>query len=87
MVTMERIGQSAYLLPNGDMLAYGRVSETERIWVHDEGVSNLSELKIQSIPLGKLSGSESLLQLSVASHKYSFNIIIKNYYVIKLIQI
>jgi hypothetical protein len=60
MVIMERIGQSAYLLPNDDLLVYGRVSETERIWVGDEGLSNQSRLKIQSSPFGNLWESERL---------------------------
>jgi hypothetical protein len=50
MVITERIGQSACLLPTGDMLVYGRASETERMWVNYEGLSNLSWLKIQSAP-------------------------------------
>ena len=60
MVIMKRIGQSAYLLPNDDLLVYGRVSETERIWVDEEGLSNLSQLKIQSSPFGNLWESERL---------------------------
>jgi len=60
MVIMKRIGQSAYLLPNDDLLVYGRVSETERIWVDDEGLSNQSRLKIQSSPFGNLWESERL---------------------------
>jgi hypothetical protein len=55
-VIMKRIGQSACLLPNGVTLAYGRASETERVWVVNEGISNPRRLKIQSIPLGKLRG-------------------------------
>ena len=50
MVITERIGQSACLLPTGDMLVYGRASETERMWVNYEGLSNPSWLKIQSAP-------------------------------------
>lgn len=50
------IGQPAYQLPTGAMLVYGRVSETERVWVIDDGVNNLKWLKIQSIPIGKLMG-------------------------------
>ena len=53
-VIIERIGQSACLLPKSDMLAYGRASETERVWVDDEGLNNQSRLKIQSAPLGNL---------------------------------
>jgi hypothetical protein len=56
-VIMKRIGQSACLLPKGVMLAYGRASETERIWVVYDGISNQRRLKIQSIPLGKLRGT------------------------------
>ena len=65
-VIMKKIGQSACLLPNGDfnMLAYGRASETERIWVDDEGLSSLSQLKIQSSPSGNLWESECLFKLS-----------------------
>jgi hypothetical protein len=40
------------------MLGYGRVSETERQSLGDEGLSNLSWVKIQSIPLWKLRGSK-----------------------------
>jgi len=56
MVIVERIGQSACLLPKSVKSAYGRASETERVWVDDEGIDNLSRPKIQSIPLGKLRG-------------------------------
>ena len=63
MVTIERIGQSACLLPKDDQLVYGRASETERVWVDVEGISNLSRLKIQSIPLGKLRGIRVLTQV------------------------
>ena len=52
MVIMKKIGQPAYLLPKSAMIGYGRVSETERIWVSDEGLINLSWLKIQSSPIG-----------------------------------
>jgi len=48
MVIMKRIGQSACSLPKGDMLVYGRASETERKWVVDDGLSNQRRLKIQS---------------------------------------
>ena len=48
MVIMKKIGQSACLLPKYDMLVYGRASETERMWVVNEGLSNLRRLKIQS---------------------------------------
>lgn len=36
------------------MIGYGRASETERVLVDDEGVINLSLLKIQSDPMGNL---------------------------------
>ena len=48
MVIMERIGQPACLLPKGDMLANGGASETERMWVINDGLSNQRWLKIQS---------------------------------------
>jgi len=55
MVIMKRIGQSACLLPkSATSLAHGRASETERIWVDNEGLSNLSRLKIQSTPYGNI---------------------------------
>jgi hypothetical protein len=57
---MVKIGQSACLLPNSAMLAHGRASETERVWVGFEGLNSLSLLKIQSIPLGKLRGRRVL---------------------------
>ena len=38
------------------MIANGRASETERIWVTNDGLINQRWLKIQSIPLGKLRG-------------------------------
>lgn len=60
MVIMLGIGQSAYLLSKSVMLAYDRVSETERIWVDNECVNSMNRLKIQSIPLGKLNGREVL---------------------------
>ena len=65
-VIMKEIGQSACLLPNGDykMLANGRASETERIWVDDEGLSSQSQLKIQSSPSGNLWEVECLFKLS-----------------------
>lgn len=68
MVKMMKIGQSACLLPKGAMLAYGRASETERVWVGDEGLSNLSRPKIQSIPLGKLRGT----RVPIPTDQYSF---------------
>jgi hypothetical protein len=36
------------LLPNVAMIDYGRHSETERVLVHNDGLTNQSELKIQS---------------------------------------
>ena len=49
-VIMKRIGQSACSLPKDEsnMLVNGRASETERMWVVNEGLSNLKRLKIQS---------------------------------------
>jgi hypothetical protein len=69
MVISERIGQSACLLPNSAMIANGRASETERIWVVNDGLINLKRLKIQSIPLGKLRGSRVL----TAIRRYKYN--------------
>ena len=63
MVISILIGQSACLLPKSDLLAYGRASETERIWVGDEGLSNLSRLKIQSTPYGNIGDKVRLFQL------------------------
>jgi hypothetical protein len=60
MVIMKRIGQSACLLPNGAMIADGRASETERIWVTNDGLINQRWLKIQSILLGKLKSTRVL---------------------------
>lgn len=59
-VKMIKIGQSAWSEPKGAKLAYGSPSETERVWVDNEGISNLNRLKIQSIPLGKLRGTRVL---------------------------
>ena len=66
MVIMKKIGQSACLLPKDvcNTLVYGRASETERIWVDDEGLSSPSQLKIQSSPSGNLWESECLFKLS-----------------------
>ena len=63
MVITKKIGQPACLLPKGDMLVYGRASETERMWVNNEGLSNQSWLKIQSAPLGNLRVKACILQL------------------------
>jgi hypothetical protein len=38
------------------MIGYGRASETERVLIGDEDLINLNWFKIQSNPLGKLSG-------------------------------
>jgi hypothetical protein len=64
MVIMKKIGQSAYLLPKSVMIGYGRVSETERIWVSYDGLINQSWLNIQSSPIGNFWESECLFQLS-----------------------
>ena len=56
MVIVRRIGRSACLLPKSAMIGYGRASETERVLVVDEGLTIWRQLKIQSNPLGKLSG-------------------------------
>jgi hypothetical protein len=50
------------------MIGYGRASETERIWVNDEDLINLSWLKIQSSPSGNLWDYECLLELSARLH-------------------
>ena len=61
---IRRIGQSACLLPkSATSLAHGRASETERIWVDDEGLSNLSRLKIQSTPYGNIGDKVRLFEL------------------------
>ena len=68
-VIMERIGQSACLLPkSATLLAHGRASETERIWVDDEGLSNLSRLKIQSTPYGNIGDIVRIFELICALH-------------------
>ena len=61
MVIMKKIGQSACLLPKDAMIVYGRASETERIWVDDDGLINQSWLKIQSSPYGNIGVKECLL--------------------------
>ena len=66
-VIMERIGQPACLLPNGAMTANGRASETERIWVTNDGLINQRWLKIQSIPLGNLRGIRVLTRTKRSS--------------------
>jgi len=75
MVIMKKIGQSACLSPNGTMLAYGEASETERIWVDNDGLSNQSQLKIQSSPFGNLRDIRvlTLTKLSTWLRKYFIN--------------
>lgn len=64
MVISILIGQSACLLPkSATLLAHGRASETERIWVDDEGLSNLSRLKIQSTPYGNIGDKVRIFEL------------------------
>ena len=46
------IGQSAVLLTKFVMIEYVRHSETERVWVNNDGLINLNLLKIQSNPIG-----------------------------------
>jgi hypothetical protein len=62
MVIMYRIGQSAGLVPKFVMLEYGTLSETERVLVGNEGLSNLNLLKIQSDPLGNLEGFHRVMK-------------------------
>ena len=77
-VIMKRIGQSACLLPNSAMIAYGRAPETERIWVTYDGLINLKWLKIQSIPLGKLRGIRVHTQIKTCRYVYLYIYIQKN---------
>ena len=56
MVIMKKIGQPACLLPKIVMIDHGRASETERIWVNNEGLINWNWLKIQSFPIGNFWG-------------------------------
>jgi hypothetical protein len=79
MVIMKKIGQSACLLPKSAMIGYGRASETERIWVSNEGLINLSWSKIQSSPLGNLWESECLFKLSAMCYKLYFYLCYNNY--------
>jgi len=72
MVIMKKIGQSACLLPKDAMIVYGRASETERIWVDDDGLINQSWLKIQSSPYGNIGAKECLLQLNGLKPHISF---------------
>lgn len=46
-----KIGQSAGLLPKSVLVGYGRVSTTERVLVNNDGLTNLSLLKVQSTPV------------------------------------
>ena len=64
MVISILIGQSACLLPkSATSLAHGRASETERIWVDNEGLSNLRRLKIQSTPYGNIGDKVRIFEL------------------------
>ena len=63
MVIVKRIGQSACLLSKSAMIGYDRASETERVLVGYEDLINLNWLKIQSNPLGKLSGNSLWLRI------------------------
>ena len=78
-VIMKKIGQSACLLPKSAMIGYGRASETERMWVSNEGLINLSWSKIQSSPLGNLWESECLFKLSAMCYKLHFYLCYNNY--------
>ncbi len=64
------------------MIANGRASETERIWVTNDGLINQRWLKIQSIPLGKLRGIRVLTQIkrkaTNSHHSTSHNIIFEH---------
>jgi len=42
------------------MIGYVRHSETERVWVNNDSLINLSLLKIQSVPLGNLGGYDCI---------------------------
>jgi hypothetical protein len=57
-VKMMKIGQPACLSSTSDLAGYDEASETERVSVDNDGLAIQSLLKIQSIPLGKLRGSE-----------------------------
>ena len=85
MVIMKKIGQSAYLLPKSAMIGYGRVSETERIWVSNDGLINQSWLEIQSSPSRNLWETECLFQLSAMCYKlYIYLCYSNNYKKIKI---
>ncbi len=77
-VIMKKIGQSACLLPKSAMIGNGRASETERIWVSVEDLTNLSWLKIQSSPMGNYWELECLFKLSYYTRYNYFTKIIKN---------
>lgn len=55
-VIVRMIGQSACLLSKSAMTGHDRASETEWVLIGCEDLVNLSRFKIQSNPLGKLSG-------------------------------
>jgi hypothetical protein len=57
-VKMTQIGQPACLSPNPALIGHGEASETERASVVNDGIINHRRLKIQSIPLRKLRGTE-----------------------------
>jgi hypothetical protein len=59
------------LLPKSVIVGYGRHSETAQVLVNNEGLTNLSLLKIQSFPLGNLGGVEFM--------RFKIIKIIKNY--------
>jgi hypothetical protein len=73
IVIMKKIGQSACLLPNDDMIVNGRASETERIWVDEEGLINRSRLKIQSIPLWKHRGTRVHIPIKIYANATQVN--------------
>ena len=77
MVIVRRIGQSACLLPKSAMIGYGRASETERVLVGYEDLINLNRLKIQSNPLGKLSGNHYWLRIMSGMGGLNLRIIIR----------
>jgi hypothetical protein len=62
------------------MIAYGRASETERIWVTNDGLINQRWLKIQSIPLGKLRGRRVLTPTKDKATHQNKNTIYNNFY-------
>jgi hypothetical protein len=73
------------------MIVNGRVSETERIWVDEEGLINRSRLKIQSIPLWKHRGTRVHIPIKKYANATQVNNktrnIIKNYKNYKIIKI